>query len=495
MKKTFGKKEAAPKPQKKFKANQESNLARKENLAPKDRKIDPKNLDSQAIAPKKEPLRGKKEGHPKPHFDPKKSPWPEGQELFPKPNLDIQKAIDSLLSVLEMVRPLNQNHQHSLAKDISDLSLILTTERAQLNYPYWSKPNFISAYLYYFLPWNLVRLTRLLAGLPRLEQALTSTDSDAPLILDLGSGPLTLPIALWLAYPNLRTKKLIIVAQDKAKQPIIWGEKILTGLAQINNLPQIWQISPINKPLEALPTIFSAKGWPAPTIISAANFLNELYNQRRNRTHTLSQAYVEAETDPEGQNINLVDCLDSFINSLAKISSLGDPQILVVEPGTRLGGKIIEELRQMALDADFRLQAPCTHQKKCPLKSRFGQRTWCHYTFSTLGAPNWLKNLSKQAGLTKTALSLAPLLLAQNRSHKTLKTSSDQDCISETVRVISSSFSVPGLLGQARYACSSCGLLLLENAGHLNSGDLLTITIDKMAQRDVKSGARIIRSS
>ena len=54
--------------------------------------------------------------------------------------------------------PLSRNHHADLPEAIRDLSAMLTYERGGLGRSYWSAPRYVSAYLRYFLPWNLVRL-------------------------------------------------------------------------------------------------------------------------------------------------------------------------------------------------------------------------------------------------------------------------------------------------------------------------------------------------
>ena len=191
------------------------------------------------------------------------------------------------------------------------------------------------------------------------------------------------------------------------------------------------------------------------------------------------------------------DRLDSFLESLSPLFDHADsrgeatagspapvgPSLLFVEPGTRLGGSTIMRLRQLAVDGGLTALAPCTHQADCPLLRGQGGRTWCHFTFGSEGAPLWLEDLSQASGLGKSGLSLSPLLLAA------MPEAEAQTSGSLPVRVLSAPFLVPGLAGRARYACSGKGILLLENAECLASGDELTVSIAAGAPRDRKSGA------
>ena len=189
------------------------------------------------------------------------------------------------------------------------------------------------------------------------------------------------------------------------------------------------------------------------------------------------------------------------------------PAALFVEPGTRLGGKTISRLREAALERDLMPLAPCTHRAPCPLAHAHAGRGWCHFTFDCEGAPQWLQELSSAAGLAKSALSLAPLLLrADPAAGESLFDDMDDfddeapdnsreavDMLRQPrpVRVLSSPFVVPGLRGQARYACCAAGLAVVPDAAALPSGAQLTARAQAdehpgTPRRDRKSGALLL---
>jgi hypothetical protein len=119
---------------------------------------------------------------------------------------------------------MNGSQRRDLPNACRDLSAMLTTDRDSLDRPYWTAPRLTSAYLRYFLPWNLVRLCSLLPGLD------FGRIPDEPLILDMGSGPLTLPLALWLSRPDLRAKPVTIVASDTTPHILELGRKLFEAL-------------------------------------------------------------------------------------------------------------------------------------------------------------------------------------------------------------------------------------------------------------------------
>ena len=95
-------------------------------------------------------------------------------------------ALAALEGVLDEAFPLQSKHRASLRGDIRKLWEELTSDRESRTADYLSSAPALSAYLRYFLPWNAFRLVSLLANadfcLP-----------DNAIVVDIGSGPLTLP--------------------------------------------------------------------------------------------------------------------------------------------------------------------------------------------------------------------------------------------------------------------------------------------------------------
>ena len=441
--------------------------------------------------------------------------WPAARALFPPLSAEAMRVLDMLPEALAKVWPLNSAHRRTLPDDIAHLSRLLTTERAGLDRPYWSSPASISAYLYYFLPWNLVRLTRVLSNLPLPDPRSVAPQGGEALLVDVGSGPLTLPLALWLAKPEWRSAPLRVLALDTSSQPLELGKTLMEVLGELTGQP-VWPVRVARAPLDqvvrqAAPLLSGGKA--RPWLISAANVLNELrFGKKRSRGasaieeedefDSLDNEGVDFDGNPTAEGADAdkpegcrEDRLDSFLESLSPLfdhvgaagadAAVG-PALLFVEPGTRLGGSTIMRLRQLAVDGGLTALSPCTHQLDCPLLRGQGGRTWCHFTFGSEGAPLWLEDLSLAAGLGKSSLSLSPLLLAA------LPEAAPESGNSLVARVFSAPFVVPGLSGRARYACSGKGMLLLENAEALTSGDALSVTVAAGTPRDRKSGALLV---
>ena len=416
--------------------------------------------------------------------------WPRPEPLLAPLPPDLSLALDCLPDVLAEVWPLNAAHRRSLPRDVAALSRLLTVERRELHRPYWATPASVSAYLYYFLPWNLIRLGRLLAHLPLPDPHALAPEGGAALLLDVGSGPLSLPLALWLARPQWRSSPVRVLALDSASRPPELGRAIMEGLARRMGWPG-WAVGTACGPLESLsrqaaPLLKRDAVW----LVTAANVLNELRPTRRSGDLAENEeAAGENAKERSANSARLESVLDALAPLLFSNTRLAGerppsaaPGLLFVEPGTRLGGTTIMRLRELAVEGGLFPASPCPHAGPCPVLEGQGGRTWCHFTFESSGAPAWLRRLSEEAGLAKTGLSLSPLLLQAAAGQGS----------APTARVISAPFAVPGLRGQGRYACTAQGLALLEDAESLPSGAGLTLRLPEAGRRDAKSRAVIV---
>lgn len=423
----------------------------------------------------------KEGGHPGPGFAP--GQWPDWQALFPPLSDEARHVLEILPAILDNVWPLNNAHKASLPDDIRELSRLLTCQRGVLDMPYWSRPGFISAYLYYFLPWNIIRLARLLQGLPLPDAA----GSDSPLLVDLGSGPLSLPIALWIVKKHWRHLPLHVVAVDSSPRPLDLGRKIFAAIGQQLNMP-IWPVRLLRGNLKNLPRILASlhSNGSAPLLISAANVIVE------NVVHTRRRGAAQPSQDGEyGEDSGHLAAM--FQNLLAAPNDrLAQPWRLFVEPGTRLGGAAIMRLRAEALKYSLQALAPCVHNQPCPLldapvsSSRLPS-SWCHFLLDVQCAPRWLKDISAAAGLAKQGLSLSPLLLGPKTGQAPAENGEGL-----ATRIISAPITVPSLRQKARYGCCRLGKCLVANAENLPSGSL--VTGFRGEKRDAKSGIPIVTS-
>lgn len=444
------------------------------------------------------------------------------QNLLTRPGperiTDIEKALAHAAGAL----PLSAAHARDLPFAVRDLSRLLTAERGELSRSYWAAPRFVSAYLRYFLPWNLFRLAWLLPG---LDLGLKSGAS----VLDLGSGPLTLPLALWCARPDLRAMPLRFVCADVAAKAMDHGRSILAAVAGPESP---WQVELLRAPLDR--ALRQARGREY-SLVTAGNVLNEICSERPG-----------AESHPAGQSGgHLANHLGGRLDDLAALAAdavAHGGRMLLVEPGTRLGGKLIALFRNGAIRHGFSPLAPCTHDGPCPMEAaaahgRGEYSGWCHFIHPVDGAPAALADLTRRAQLDKESLAISCLLLersapltdaagphsgvaaraAAGREADELdelealyREIMDEDGVIEMdapkrpsavapvsdrcrVRVISGPIRLPGHDEPARYACCERGLALVEDARRIPSGAGLDVAAPEPPRRDAKTGALLLR--
>lgn len=356
------------------------------------------------------------------------------------------EQVELLLPAILHLKP---KHLAGLPGSVQELSRMLTSERGELARGYLQSPAHFAAYVSYFLPWNLHRLTRLI---PDLGLDLP----DGARILDIGSGPLTFPLALWLARPDLRSKRLNFVCSDRSKKILSTGAAILDQVMSKSAEKSPWRIELLYTHMEK-----AFERQSGLHLVSLCNVLNEAGGKRG--------------SDSVRKVHNLVRLAGS------RLAASG--QLLAVEPGTRVGGGLISLLRHEALASGLAVLSPCTHQNACPLQGR-GQTRWCHFVFKNKGVSVGLRRLSKLAGLEKNGLSLSFALLAREGS--------DHSAPGAVARIVSQTFKRRAN-PPAAYGCSPDGLLLMESesAGAFWPGRGVPYVVGE--SKDGKSGALLAR--
>jgi len=409
--------------------------------------------------------------------------------LFRPFTAETRSTIDGLPALIDRVFPLPARFRLGLRHDVAELSRLLTSERAERSRSYLGRPALLSAYLRYFLPWNIFRLCRLLSSLP-----LELKNDDA--VTDLGAGPLTLAASLWISRPDLRKVNLEFRCLDRTAGVLEAGKKFFTALTAGSGCP--WSIRTIRGELtnsgarRANGLSVEIKGKPA-SLCAAVNVYNELY-------------WDFSPMDAEG--------IGSFAERQARLlSSLieSSGSILVVEPGIPRSGEFISLLRSHLVAEGHNPLSPCVHGAACPVPGRnfpspktgkvMGKARWCHFSFDTKDAPQDLHKLSDAAGLPKEKAVLSFIFTRRlNPNAESGEKSSKQKSLKEKtkIRIISDAFPAGGKWGRntryGRYGCCERGLVLVtgsrESIEASPSGALeeLPVLADV---RDKKSGALI----
>jgi len=293
----------------------------------------------------------------------------EGVPVFGKLDAASRALLEQFPDIVQSVFPLDSKRFQELPEQIRALSHDLTDERDDLRVGYMNDPATLSAYIRYYQWWNLVRLSRLLANLD-----LSLSDGDCA--VDLGSGPLTLPIALWIARPELRKLKLTWYCVDLSQGALSAGEDIFLALAAKTG-DEPWSIVRVRGE-------FGVSLRRRVALVASANMFNEMYWD--------NPLPIEAQAKHHAQE------LASY--------AAGDAAVLLVEPGVPRSGRFVSLIRDAMLRQGFQVVAPCPHAATCPFPGlRYGK--WCHFAFDTADAPAKLHTLSDQAGLAKARAALS----------------------------------------------------------------------------------------
>lgn len=381
--------------------------------------------------------------------------------LFKK--VDI-KIIDNFDEIVQGVMPLNSRQLLQLPDNIRNLSHQMTDERSTRRLGYMNDKLQLSAYIRYFTWWNLVRLTRLFSSLDE-----KCFPSDNAVCLDLGSGPLTVVSALWLARPDLRQKELTWYCLDLSQNSLAAGEDIFLSIAA--RLPgKTWKIIRVKG---SFGTFIKQKA----DFITCANMFNEIEQQ--------------GDMPPEYQNKKDFEQLINYAKP--------DTKFLLIEPGVPKAARTLTQFRERFIKQGYHIYSPCPHSEACPMdgfKAYTGSsHKWCNFAFTTTDAPKKLQQLSINAKLPKERAVLSFISAVPEDFTMSKKIDSNL----KTLRIVSDGFNLP-YHRTGFYACSSFGLTLLsvssEEAQNYNSGDLLEVKIktpDSALKTDEKSGAVIIR--
>ncbi|WP_308686972.1 small ribosomal subunit Rsm22 family protein [uncultured Treponema sp.] len=404
-----------------------------------------------------------------------KTPFSETLPMFDTQKIseDSAKILENFGKIVMETRNLSSKQQVLLPKQIKNLSHQLTDDRNSRRLGYMNDAGQLSAYISYFMWWNLVRLTRLFASLP--ETAFKLNDGD--FCLDLGSGPLTVPCALWLARPELRSKKLTFYALDLSQGALAAGEEIFLSIAaktlKENQLP--WKILRVKG---ALGTPVKQK----PALITCANVFNEVTQSSEMPPDFLAKT-----------------CTADILKYFEKDSPSAQT-VLLVEPGDPRSARLVSLMRDSFMRKGFAPLSPCPHLHACPMAGRTAANPngkWCNFAFDTKDAPEELLKLSKNANLQKDRASLSYVLLCRQEEKTEGKNSSETEKRELKLRVASDFIRLPEIHKSAWYCCSELGLVLAIDKTNRQpkNGDLLTVKHPGSAENcpsDKKTGAVIL---
>ena len=408
-----------------------------------------------------------------------------------------KKIIENFDDIVADVRNLSGKQRVSLYGAIKNLSHQLTDDRNSRRLGYMNEAGYISAYISYFMWWNLVRQVSLFANLPK--SAFTSlVNSEQPVAIDVGSGTLTAVIALWLARPELRSKKITWYCMDLSQTALAAGEDLFLTIAaktirETGGEGTSGTATPATSPSTTTEPwkIVRVKGAFGTSIkekadfITCANVFNEIIQNNEMPTDFLAKKYA---------------------NELLSYLKNEDSAVLLVEPGDPHSARFISLMRDALIRQKYSPVAPCPHAGTCPMAGRTSGKTtnaygknakWCNFAFDTESAPSHLLKLSEKAGLPKERASLSFVISKKSAEESKTSTASKSKTAEKTfIRIASDFIRLPDLHKSGYYACSEFGMLLAidEHGIQPKNGELLQIkTPEDLSERDKKSGALIVK--
>jgi ribosomal protein RSM22 (predicted rRNA methylase) len=270
----------------------------------------------------------------------------------------------------------------SLADDVARLSRLLTKERGSLPAAYLRDPGLRTAYLTYFLPPNLDKISVPLHELSLHPSKLLEREQLQ--VLDLGSGPGTaiLGIRQFLAR-NGNRMRLECTAVDQVGENLKDAEVLFREQGGVAGVPAT--LTTVKSDIEA---IAEHSGGPF-DIIVLSNVLNELYLREedgvRKRT-ALAGRILEHLLAPDGSCI-------------------------IIEPALRETSRDLLMVRDGIVDAGFHVYSPCLVQGHCP--ALVNPKDWCHED-RPWDPPDVIKEIDSRIGLRKDSLKFSYVVLRKD---------------------------------------------------------------------------------
>ena len=441
-------------------------------------------------------------------------------KIFSSLGKNEERILENFDDLLQKIKPLSSKQFFQLPTMINELSHLLTDERHSRRNGYMNENAILSAYTHYFMWWNLYRLSHLFASFPK--DAFDNL-KDGDYCLDLGSGPLTVVCALYLARPELRNRRLNWYCLDISQNSLALGEEIFLSIcAQLAStcfastcLASTCANDKPNFAANAGDQNASSK-----TSNSEQNTSGRTGGGQTSSDQTDGLAWKIIRIKGElGEKINnkakLVTCANMF-NELYYDTSMPleeaakkyskilidltekEASLLVIEPAFPRSARFISLTRDALIRKGFSIISPCPHEKSCPMDGRRGGK-WCHFVLDTedkkLGAPKKLMRLSQKSALPKERASLSFVFASAFKA--------EADKITKTkaplaARIASDEIKLPGNRF-ARYACCENGLSLISGVKGIDSGDLVFVDEKnfkmKNPQIDRKTGAIIYEKS
>jgi len=271
----------------------------------------------------------------------------------------------------------------SIAQAVTRLSHMFTKERQLLERPYLEDRELASAYLHYFLPVNLAKVSLLLDEMP--EPDMTNRFS----VLDVGAGPATGGLAVLDWWHRKESQaELEVTAVDASPTALRQGQRLWSMVCQAGGIAKA-QLECCEGDIGRNPCFERVRSKSPFDVIILANSLNEIANG--------SQDPIAAKTK----------LLSRLLGVLVPHGTL-----MIVEPALRETSRALYHVRdRLVQDGRCTVYSPCLHEHECP--ALVNPHDWCHEE-RTWEPPETIHAIDNQVGFIKDALKFSYLLLRKD---------------------------------------------------------------------------------
>lgn len=271
----------------------------------------------------------------------------------------------------------------ALAKGVGRLSHMFTKERNSLHRRYLEDHVLGAAYLQYFLPVNLAKVSVLLDEMPA---------SDVPnrvSVLDVGAGPGTGGLAV-LDWWHRRdpSVEVMVTAVDASPRALQHAKRLWQTVCHAGGISEA-RLDFFEGDIERAACIEKVRVKAPYDLIILANSLNE----------------IGADSgDPLAVRMKLL------VSLLDLLSPHGT--VMIVEPALRETSRALCHIRdQMLQENRCNVYSPCLHENECP--ALVNPHDWCHEE-RAWEPPESILAIDAQVGFIKDALKFSYLLLRKD---------------------------------------------------------------------------------
>lgn len=286
--------------------------------------------------------------------------------------------------ISRMKRPSDEGPRDldELAESVLRLSGLLTRDRGRLPLAYLLDPGLREAYLRYFLPANLPKISIPLGELQRHPHGLLARDRLR--VLDIGAGPGTSALGM-LAFFSRQTQppEIEFTAVDQVAENLRNAEMLFRG-----RQPQYGRRTTL-RTIRCDAGDATARLGGRFDLIVLSNILNEIRSGEQDRIE---------------RRVHLV--VNSMRNLLHEEGSC-----IIIEPALRETSRDLLLVRDSLLAAGYHVYSPCLIQASCPALTN--PKDWCHEE-RPWDPPEEVREIDRRIGLHKDALKFSYLVLRRD---------------------------------------------------------------------------------